>query len=214
MVKGKSNIFGKKESKTQHENKEQAAHEELAETEPMTNETEKMAEEEEVVTAEETAQETAEAQAVPNIEEQYQTQIKELQDKHIRLMAEFDNFRKRSMKERTELIKSAGEDILVNILPVIDDFERGLAAMESSQDVEAVKQGVILIYNKFKDFIAQRGIKEIEAFKQDFNVDVHEALTKIPAPEDDLKGKVVDVIQKGYYLNEKVIRYAKVVVGE
>ncbi|MDP4208780.1 MAG: nucleotide exchange factor GrpE [Bacteroidota bacterium] len=214
MVKGKSNIFGKKESKTQHENQEQAAHEELAGTESMTNETEKMAEQEDVETAEATAQETAEASAEPNIEEQLLAQIKDLQDKHIRLMAEFDNFRKRSMKERSELIKSAGEDILVNILPVIDDFERGLAAMENSQDVEAVKQGVVLIYNKFKDFMAQRGIKEIEALKQDFNVDVHEALTKIPAPEEDLKGKVVDVIQKGYYLNDKVVRYAKVVVGE
>ena len=138
----------------------------------------------------------------------------DLNDKNLRLMAEFDNYRKRSLKERTDLIKSAGEDILVSILPVMDDFERGLAAMESSQDVEAVKQGVLLIYTKFKDFLTQRGVKEIEAFKQDFNVDVHEALTKIPAPEEELKGKVVDVIQKGYSLNDKVIRYAKVVVGE
>ena len=96
----------------------------------------------------------------------------------------------------------------------MDDFERGLTAMESSQDVEAVKHGVVLIYNKFKDFLTQRGVKEIDAAKQDFNVDVHEALTKIPAPEEALKGKVVDVIQKGYCLNDKVIRYAKVVVGE
>jgi len=96
----------------------------------------------------------------------------------------------------------------------MDDFERGLTAVESSQDVEAVKQGMLLIYNKFKEFLMQRGVKEIEALKQDFNVDLHEALTKIPAPNEELKGKVVDVIQKGYSMNEKVIRYAKVVVGE
>jgi molecular chaperone GrpE len=129
-------------------------------------------------------------------------------------MAEFDNFRKRSLKERMELVKSAGEDVLINILPVMDDFERGLIAIEKSTDIESVKQGIQLIYNKFKDFLTQRGVKEIEAQNQDFNVDIHEAITKIPAPEEDLKGKVVDVVQKGYYLNDKVIRYAKVVIGE
>ena len=147
-------------------------------------------------------------------EEECQKQINELQDRYIRLMAEFDNFRKRSLKERMELLKSAGEDVLINILPVIDDFERGLDAIEKSSDIEAVKKGIELIYNKFKDFLAQRGVKEIDARNQDFNVDVHEAITKIPAPEEDLKGKVVDIVQKGYYLNDKVIRYAKVVIGE
>jgi molecular chaperone GrpE len=159
-------------------------------------------------------QELAEKQEIENNEEKYQLQIKELQDKYIRLMAEFDNFRKRSLKERMELMKSAGEDIIVNILPVMDDFERGLAAMEKSTDIEAVKQGILLIYNKLKDFLLQRGVKEIEALKQEFNVDVHEALAKSPVSEEDQKGKVVDVLQKGYYLNDKVIRYAKVVVGE
>jgi molecular chaperone GrpE len=146
--------------------------------------------------------------------EDLQKQVNELQDKYIRLMAEFDNFRKRSLKERMELLKSAGEDVLINILPVIDDFERGLDAIEKSSDIEAVKQGIQLIYNKFKDFLVQRGVKEIDANHQDFNVDMHEAITKIPAPEENLKGKVVDVLQKGYMLNDKVIRYAKVVIGE
>jgi molecular chaperone GrpE len=182
------------------------------ETESGKTETEKMTESEMEQTAE-MGEETTEAQSTPNIEE-YQKQINELQDKYIRLMAEFDNFRKRSLRERMELLKSAGEDVLVSVLPVIDDFERGLDAIEKSSDIEAVKQGIQLIYNKFKDFLTQRGVKEIEAIKQDFNVDIHEAITKIPAPQDDLKGKVVDVIQKGYYLNDKVIRYAKVVVGE
>ncbi len=147
-------------------------------------------------------------------EEECQKQVNELQDRYVRLMAEFDNFRKRSLKERMELLKSAGEDVLINILPVIDDFERGLNAIEKSSDIEAVKKGIELIYNKFKDFLTQRGVKEIDARNQDFNVDVHEAITKIPAPEENLKGKVVDVVQKGYYLNDKVIRYAKVVIGE
>jgi molecular chaperone GrpE len=209
MVKGKGNIFGKKDEKDINEKK---LHQEATYTEPMTAEHEKMSapgqDSAEEINAEQSLQEP------PDKYEEIQTQLKETQDKYIRLMAEFDNFRKRSLKERTDLIKSAGEDILINILPVMDDFERGLVAMDKSQDVEAVKQGVLLIYNKFKEFIMQRGVKEIESFNQDFNVDVHEAITKIPAPNESLKGKVVDVIQKGYSLNDKVIRYAKVVVGE
>jgi molecular chaperone GrpE len=208
MVKGKANIFGKKETKDHHE---KAVKDEAMNEEPMTVEAEKMSASGEEQSVDENPELTAGA---PDKEEEYKALVKELQDKYIRLMAEFDNFRKRSLKERTDLIKSAGEDILVNILPVMDDFERGLAAMESAQDVESVKQGVLLIYNKFKDFLTQRGVKEIEASRQDFNVDIHEAITKIPAPEEELKGKVVDVIQKGYSMNDKVIRYAKVVIGE
>lgn len=208
MVKGKGTIFGKKETKAHHEKSEP---DEVSKESSVTVESEKMSDSEEKPISEATTEPQPETN---NKEEQLQAQVKEMLDKYIRLMAEFDNFRKRSLKERTELIKSAGEDILVNILPVMDDFERGLAAMESAQDLESVKQGVGLIYNKFKDFLTQRGVKEIEASRQDFNVDVHEALTKIPAPEANLKGKVVDVVQKGYYLNDKVIRFAKVVVGE
>jgi molecular chaperone GrpE len=140
--------------------------------------------------------------------------IDELQDKYVRLMAEFDNFRRRTIKEKTDIIKSAGEDVLINLLPVIDDFDRGLKVMEQAPDIESVKLGIQLIYNKFKEFLVQRGVKEIDSLNQDFNVEMHEALTKIPAPMDELKGKVLDVIQKGYYLNDKVIRYAKVIVGE
>ena len=192
-------------------NEEQSAQE----VETGKTETEKMtaSELEQTAEMEEPKVEETESQTSDK-EEAYQKQINELQDKYIRLMAEFDNFRKRSLKERMELLKSAGEEVLVNLLPVIDDFERGLDAIEKSSDIDAVKEGIHLIYNKFKDFIAQRGVKEIDACNQEFNVDIHEAITKIPAPQDDLKGKVVDVIQKGYYLNEKVIRYAKVVVGE
>ncbi|OIP81975.1 MAG: nucleotide exchange factor GrpE [Porphyromonadaceae bacterium CG2_30_38_12] len=138
----------------------------------------------------------------------------EINDKNLRLMAEFDNFRKRSMKERTELIKSAGESILVNILPLVDDFERAHKAMETSEDVQAVKQGVELIYNKFISFLLQNGVKAISTENEDFNTDLHEAITTLPAPTEDLKGKIVDCVSKGYTLNDKVIRFSKVVVGE
>ncbi len=135
-------------------------------------------------------------------------------EKYLRLSAEFDNYRKRTVKEKAELIKSAGEDLLSRILPVVDNFERALASIEKSDDVAALRQGVELIYNSFRDFLAQNGVKEIECMHADFNTDEQEAVTKIPAPSDELKGKVVDCIQKGYTLNGKVMRFAKVVVGE
>ncbi|MDY6799626.1 MAG: nucleotide exchange factor GrpE [Bacteroidota bacterium] len=140
--------------------------------------------------------------------------IEELNDKYLRLAAEYDNYRRRTLKEKMELAKSAGEDILVNILPVMDDFERGLASIDKAKEVDAIKEGVLLIYNKFKEFLKQHGVKEIEAKEKEFDTDLHEAVTKMPAPSEELKGKVVDVIEKGYLLNEKVIRYAKVVIGE
>ncbi len=139
---------------------------------------------------------------------------KELNDKYLRLSAEFDNYRKRTLKERIELIKTAGESVMLSILPVIDDFERAMNSIEQGMDFEATKEGILLIYNKFKEFNKQNGISEIQAAGEVFDTDLHEALTKIPAPSEALKGKIVDVIQKGYYLNDKVIRFAKVVVGE
>ncbi|MFP4060672.1 MAG: nucleotide exchange factor GrpE [Bacteroidales bacterium] len=140
--------------------------------------------------------------------------INELQEKYLRLTAEFDNFRKRTTREKIELMKSAGEDVLAGLLPVIDDFERGLGSIDKSGDIDSVKEGISLIYNKFKEFIKQKGVKEIDAMHKEFDTDLHDAVTKIPAPEEELKGKVVDVIEKGYLLNDKVIRYSKVVVGE
>jgi molecular chaperone GrpE len=140
--------------------------------------------------------------------------IAELNDKYLRLAAEFDNYRRRTLKEKMELSKTAGEDILVNILPVMDDFERGLSNIDKAKDIKAVKDGIQLIYNKFGEFLKQRGVKEIEAKEKEFDTDLHEAITKIPAPNAKLKGKVVDVIEKGYYLNEKIIRFSKVVIGE
>ncbi len=140
--------------------------------------------------------------------------LAEITDKHLRLQAEFDNFRKRTMKEKADLIKSGGESVLINILPVVDDFERALNSLKDVPDEDAGKKGTQLIYNKFSEFLKQNNIREINAVNQDFDVDLHEAITKIPAPDEKLKGKVVDVVQKGYTLNDKVIRFAKVVIGE
>ncbi len=138
----------------------------------------------------------------------------DLNDKNLRLMAEFDNYRKRTLKERSDLIKTAGESLLSNMLPLVDDFERGLKAMETSEDVVAVKEGVDLIYTKFVAFLIQNGVKAISDINEVFDTDLHEAITTIPAPTEDLKGKIVDCVSKGYTLNEKVIRFSKVVVGE
>jgi len=138
----------------------------------------------------------------------------ELNDKNLRLMAEFDNYRKRTLKDRADLIKTAGESILVNMLPMIDDFERALKAMQISDDLNAVKEGVELIYSKFVVFLLQNGVKAIPTENETFNTDLHEAITLFPAPSDELKGKIIDCVSKGYTLNEKVIRFSKVVVGE
>jgi len=136
----------------------------------------------------------------------------ELNDKHLRLQAEFDNFRKRTAKEKLDLTATASENVIKDILPVLDDFERALQNMEKNGN-EADMQGVTLIYNKLKDTLKKKGLEEIEAMDAEFNTDEHEALTMIPAPEESKKGKVLDVIQKGYKLNGKVIRFARVVVG-
>lgn len=137
-----------------------------------------------------------------------------INDRYLRLSAEFDNYRKRTLREKMELTRSAGESVMRNVLPLMDDVERAVSSMENGLDLEATKEGVKLIYNKFKDFANQNGLKEIEALGESFNTDLHEAVTKIPAPSEDMKGKIIDVVQKGYYLNDKVIRFAKVVVGE
>jgi molecular chaperone GrpE len=147
-------------------------------------------------------------------EESFEVKYKETYDKYLRLSAEFDNYRKRTLKERMDLIKSAGEDVIKGFLPVLDDFERALLAIDNAKDLDAVKEGVSLIYQKTKDYLVQKGLKEIDAIHKDFDTDLHEAITQIPAPTPELAGKVVDVVQKGYYLNEKLIRFSKVVIGQ
>jgi len=135
-------------------------------------------------------------------------------DKYLRLSAEFDNFRKRTLKEKMDLMKNASESVMVNFLPVLDDVERAMQAIAISDNLETTKEGITLIYNKFKDFTKQNGVVEMEAIGLPLNTDHHEAITKIPSPTEELKGKIVDVVQKGYLLNDKVIRFAKVVIGE
>ena len=141
-------------------------------------------------------------------------QIEEQKDKYLRLSAEFDNYRKRTMKEKAELILNGGEKSISSILPIVDDFERALKNMETATDVAAVKEGVELIYNKFMSVLGQNGVKVIETKEQPLDTDYHEAIAVIPAPNEALKGKILDCVQTGYLLNDKVIRHAKVVVGE
>lgn len=140
--------------------------------------------------------------------------VEQLTKDKLLLMADFDNYRKRTIKEKADLIKSGGEECLKNLLPVIDDFERSLQALNSSTDVEALVEGVNLIYNKFKGYLAQNGVKEIETADAPFDTEYHEAVTTFPVEDPEKKGKVIDCVQKGYTLNDKVIRFSKVVVGE
>ena len=146
--------------------------------------------------------------------EKAQEEIEEQKDKYLRLSAEFDNYRKRTMKEKAELILNGGEKSLSSILPVVDDFERAIKTMETATDVNAVKEGVELIYNKFMAVLAQNGVKVIETKDQPLDTDYHEAIAVIPAPSEAQKGKILDCVQTGYTLKDKVLRHAKVVVGE
>ena len=146
--------------------------------------------------------------------EKAQEEIEEQKDKYLRLSAEFDNYRKRTMKEKAELILNGGEKSLSSILPVVDDFERAIKTMETATDVNAVKEGVELIYNKFMAVLAQNGVKVIETKDQPLDTDYHEAIAVIPAPSEAQKCKILDCVQTGYTLNDKVLRHAKVVVGE
>ena len=140
--------------------------------------------------------------------------VEQLTKEKLLLMADFDNYRKRTIKEKADLIKSGGEDCLKNLLPVVDDFERSLQALNSATDVEALVEGVNLIYNKFKAYLAQNGVKEIDTANAPFDTEFHEAVTTFPVEDPEKKGKVIDCVQKGYTMNDKVIRFSKVVVGE
>jgi molecular chaperone GrpE len=172
----------------------------------------KVQEEEEI--KKEDLNQTEENQSEEPKETSPEDQINELNDKYLRLYSEFDNYRKRTSKERLELFKTAGQDILTDLLPVLDDFDRAMQNMDSSDDVEAIQTGINLIYNKFKSVVENKGLKHFKSIETEFDPEIHEAITKIPTPNKKLKGKVVDEIEKGYMLNDKVIRFAKVVVGE
>ena len=157
------------------------------------------------------------AEGVPCEEDrmaELEKQVAELNDKHLRLVAEYDNYRRRTLKEKMDLSKSAGEKIFSGMLPVVDDFERALQYLEAASDLEAVKEGINLIYNKLLAYLSRHGVQVMETREVAFDADMHEAVTKIPAPSEDLKGKILDCVEKGYLLDDKVIRFPKVVVGE
>ena len=149
-----------------------------------------------------------------SVEEKLNAELAESKDKYIRLSAEFDNYRKRTSKERVELIQSAGKDVITKLLSTVDDFDRALKAMETATDVESIKTGIDIVNNKFRQTLEQQGLKEMDVLGKEFDADLQEAITAIPAPTPDLKNKVIDVIEKGYYLNDKVIRHAKVIIGQ
>ena len=155
------------------------------------------------------SEEKAEEKKEPTFEEKFI----ETNDKFLRLHAEFDNFRKRTYKERIEFSKIASEDVLKSLLPVVDDLERAIKSMETVDDVTIISEGVVLINNKFKNILVQKGLEEIKAEGETFNTDFHEAIANIPAENEDMKGKIIEVVEKGYSLNGKVIRFAKVVVA-
>lgn len=142
-----------------------------------------------------------------------ETKVAELQDKYLRQVAEFDNYRKRTIKEKAELILNGAEKTITAILPILDDMERALKNMDKMEDVAAVKEGVDLIFQKFVKILGEQGVKKIETENADFNTDLHEAIAQMPAPSDEMKGKIIDCVKTGYTLNEKVIRHSQVAVG-
>lgn len=154
-------------------------------------------------------QEIPAEQLISDLNKKYQ----ETNEKYLRLYSEFDNYRKRALKERIELSKTASEEMIAELLPVLDDFERAISSFENAGDVEPLKEGTKLVYNKFRNTLLQKGLQEAEALGKPFDTDFHEAIANIPAPSEEMKNRIIDVTQKGYLLNGKVIRFAKVVVG-
>lgn len=144
----------------------------------------------------------------------YASQFEDMRDKYLRLSAEFDNYRKRTLREKSDILKFGSEEVLKDLLPVVDDLDRALKAIETANDINAVKDGLSLIVAKFNEFLKSKGVKEIDAVGQELNTDLHEAITKFPVQDEAQKGKIVDVVQKGYMLHDKVMRFSKVVVGE
>lgn len=191
--------------KEQEQVKEEELQQEETQTEAQNAEVESQNTEEELPTKEETPEDKIAA---------LQAELEKSQKEYLFLMAEFDNYRKRTVKEKAELIKNGGEKAMLGLLPVIDDFERAIDAIDNSSDVESLKEGVDLIYNKFMKYLESQQVKPMESTGTDFDADIYEAVTTFPAPDESMKGKVIDTVQKGYTINEKVLRHAKVVVGQ
>jgi molecular chaperone GrpE len=148
------------------------------------------------------------------VEKTPEEKLAEANDKYLRLYADFENFRKRVSKEKMDQLKYAGEEVFKQLIPVMDDFERAMKSSEKNTDIKGIREGVQLIYNKFKNMLIQGGVAEMKAAGKDFDPEIHDAVTNIPAPKPDLKGKVVEEVEKGYWLNGKILRHAKVVVGQ
>ena len=146
--------------------------------------------------------------------ESIKAELEEMKDKFLRKVAEFDNFRRRNAKERMELIQTAGKEVIVDLLEVLDDCARAEKQINATDDIKQLKEGVMLVFTKLRNLLASKGLKPMDTINQEFNPDLHEAITEIPAPSEEMKGKIIDEIEKGYYLNDKIIRYAKVVVGK
>lgn len=191
--------------KEQEQVKEEELQQEETQTEAQNAEVESQNAEEEQPAKEETPEDKIAA---------LQAELEKSQKEYLFLMAEFDNYRKRTVKEKAELIKNGGEKAMLGLLPVIDDFERAIDAIDKSSDVDSLKEGVDLIYNKFTKYLESQQVKPMESTGTDFDADVYEAVTTFPAPDESMKGKVIDTVQKGYTINEKVLRHAKVVVGQ
>ena len=191
--------------KEQEQVKEEELQQEETQTEAQNAEVESQNAEEEQSAKEETPEDKIAA---------LQAELEKSQKEYLFLMAEFDNYRKRTVKEKAELIKNGGEKAMLGLLPVIDDFERAIDAIDKSSDVEGLKEGVDLIYNKFMKYLESQQVKPMESTGTDFDADIYEAVTTFPAPDESMKGKVIDTVQKGYTINENVLRHAKVVVGQ
>lgn len=191
--------------KEQEQVKEEELQQEETQTEAQNAEVESQNAEEEQPAKDETPEDKIAA---------LQDELEKSQKEYLFLMAEFDNYRKRTVKEKAELIKNGGEKAMLGLLPVIDDFERAIDAIDKSSDVDSLKEGVDLIYNKFMKYLESQQVKPMESTGTDFDADVYEAVTTFPAPDESMKGKVIDTVQKGYTINEKVLRHAKVVVGQ
>ena len=191
--------------KEQEQVKEEELQQEETQTEAQNAEVENQNAEEEQPAKEETPEDKIAA---------LQAELEKSQKEYLFLMAEFDNYRKRTVKEKAELIKNGGEKAMLGLLPVIDDFERAIDAIDKSSDVEGLKEGVDLIYNKFMKYLESQQVKPMESTGTDFDADIYEAVTTFPAPDESMKGKVIDTVQKGYTINEKVLRHAKVEVGQ
>ena len=146
--------------------------------------------------------------------EKLKAELEDQKDKFVRKVAEFENFKRRSAKERVELIQTAGKEVITDLLDVLDDCDRAQKQIEKSEDNKEIKEGVLLVFNKLRNILSAKGVKPMETIHEEFNPDLHEAITEIPAPTEELKGKIVDEVVKGYYLNDKIIRHAKVVVGK